>query len=101
MVIAELGKRVQKHKLIYKLALAQAGITFGHNARRNVSFGSNVLHRILPGMICRAVVSFASKDYVHSVSMSRHLLVRVQAYSESATELLELGAIPTSSHNKL
>ncbi len=47
MVIAELGKRVEKYELIKNLAQAQAGITFGDIARGEIDFAKNELQRIL------------------------------------------------------
>ncbi len=41
MVIAEIGKRVEKYGLINNLAQAQAGITFGHIARGDVDSAKN------------------------------------------------------------
>ena len=49
----------------------------------------------------RAVVNFAGKDEVHGVSMSRHLLVRVQVYSESTMALFDSGAIPNVISQKM
>ncbi len=49
MVIAELGKRVQKYDLINNLAQAQSGITFGYIARGDIDFAKNELHEILSG----------------------------------------------------
>ena len=69
MVIAELGKRVEKYDLINNLAQAQAGITFGHIARGDIDFAKNELQKILSGKMGRAVVKFAGKDEVHGVSM--------------------------------
>ena len=74
MVIAELGKRVEKYDLIRNLAHAQAGITLGQIARGDIDFAKNELKRILSGKLGRAVVNFAGKDEVHGISISRHLL---------------------------
>ena len=94
MVIVELGKRVEKYDLINNLAQAQAGITFGQIARGDVDFAKNELQRIISGKMGRAVVKFAGKDEVHGVSMSLHLLVRMQVYSESTMALFDSCAIP-------
>ena len=42
----------------------------------------------------RAIVNFAGKDAVHGLSMSRHLLVRVEVYSEATMALFDSGALP-------
>ena len=47
MIIAELGKRVEKYDLINKLAQAQAGITFSQIARGDIDFAKNEMQRIL------------------------------------------------------
>ncbi len=39
-------------------------------------------------------MNFAGKDEFHGVSMSRHLLVGLQLYSESTTGLSKSGAMP-------
>ncbi len=62
MVIAELWNRVEKYDLINNLAQAQASITFGHIARRDIDFTKNDLQRILSGKMGRAVMNFAGKD---------------------------------------
>ena len=49
----------------------------------------------------RVVVNFAGKDEVHGISMSRHLLVRVQVYSESTMALFDSGAIPNVISHKM
>ncbi len=49
----------------------------------------------------RTIVNFAGKDEVHGVSMSRHILVRVQVYSESTIALIDLGAIPNVMSHKM
>ena len=94
MLIAELGEVVEKYELINNLAQDQAGITFGHIARGDFDFAKNDLQKILSGKMGRTIVNFARKDEVCGVSMSRHLLVRVQVYSESIMELFDSGAIP-------
>ena len=101
MAIAELGKRVEKYDLTNRLAQAQAGITFGHISRGDTDFFKNELHRILSGKMGRAVVNFAGKDEVHGVSMSRHLLVRIQVYSESTMSLFDSGAIRNVMSHKM
>ncbi len=101
MVIAELGKRVEKYDLIQNLAQAEAGITFGHIARGEIEFAKNELQRILSGKLGRTIVKFAGKDEVHGISMSRHLLVRVQVYSESPMTLFDSGAIPNVMLHKM
>ncbi len=49
MVIAELGKRVEKYDQINNLLQDQAGITFGHIAPGDIDFARNELQRILSG----------------------------------------------------
>ena len=49
----------------------------------------------------RAVVNFAGKDEVRTVPMSRHLLVRLQVYSESTMALFGSGAIPNVTSHKM
>ncbi len=39
-------------------------------------------------------MNFAGKDAVHGLSMSRHLLVRVEVYSEATIALFDSGALP-------
>ena len=101
MVIAEFGKRVEKYDLINNLAQAQASTTFEHIALGDVYFAKNELARILSGEMGRAVVNFAGKDEVHGVSMSRHLLVRVQEYSESTMTFFDSGAISNFMKHKM
>ncbi len=101
MVIAELGKRVEKYDLINNLAQAQAGITFGHIARGDIDFAKNKLQKILSCMMGRTIVNFAGKDEVHGVLMPRHLLVWVQVYSESMMALFDSGAIPNVMSHKM
>ncbi len=101
MVIAELGKRVEKYNLINNLAQAQAAITFGHIARGDIDFPRNEFQRILSGKMGGAKVNFAGKDEVHGVSMSRHLLVRVEVYSESTMALFDSGAIANIMSHKI
>ncbi len=48
-----------------------------------------------------AIVNFIGKDEVHGVSMSRHLLVRVEVYSESTMEFFDSGAIPNIMSHKM
>ncbi len=93
MVIAELGKRVEKYDLINKLAQAQASITFGHICRGDIDFAKNELQRIKSSKMGRAVVIFAGKDEFHGVSMPRLLLVRVETYSESTMAFFDSGDI--------
>ena len=47
------------------------------------------------------MVNFAGKDEVHGVSMSRHLLVRVEVYSESMTALFDSDTIPNVISHKM
>ncbi len=101
MVIAQLGKRFEKYDLINNLAQAQAGFTFGHIARKDIYFAKNISQKILCGKMGWAVVKFAGKDEIHRVSMSRHLLVRVQVYSEPTMALLDSGAIPNFMSRKV
>ena len=49
----------------------------------------------------KAIVKFAEKDEVHGLSMSRHLLVRVEVYSESTMALFDSGAIPNVISHKM
>ncbi len=101
MVIAELEKRVEKYHLIHNLAQAQAGLTFGQIAREDIDFTKNELQKILSGKLRRAVVNFAGKDEVHVVSMSRHLLVRVEVYYDSTMALFDSGAMPNVMLHKM
>ncbi len=101
MVMAELGKRVEKYDLINNLALAQVGITFRHIARGDFEFARNELQKIFSGKVDRTILNCAGKDEVHEVSMSRHLLVRVQVYSESTIALFDSGAIPKVMSHKM
>ncbi len=94
MVIAELGKRVEKHDLIHNLAQAQAGITFGHIARGDIDFAKNELQRIFSGKLGRAVVNFAAKDEDCGVSILKHLLVRVEVCSKFMMALFDSGSVP-------
>ncbi len=101
MVISELGKRVKKYDLINNLALAQAGMPFGCIARGDIYFAKNELQRIVPGKVGWANENFAGKDEVLGVSTSRHLLVRVEVYSESSIALFDSGAIPNVIFHKM
>ncbi len=101
MLIAELGKRVEKYGLISSLAQAQAGFTFGYIACGDVDFPENELHRIVSGKMDRAQLYSAGKNGVHGVSISRHLLVRVQVYSKYTTALFESGTIPNVMSHKM
>ena len=94
MVIAKLGKRVEKYDLIKNFAQDQAGITFGLIARGDIDFVENEFQKIPCGKMGRALVNFARKDEVQEVSMFRHLLVRVQVCSESKMALFDSGALP-------
>ncbi len=94
MVIAEMGKRVEKYDLISSLAQVQAGVIYVHIARGDIDFAKTELQRILDRKTGRSVVNLAGKDEVHEVSLSRHLLVRVEVYSEPTLDLFESGAIP-------
>ncbi len=101
MVIAVLAKRVEKYDLINNLAQAQTGITLGHIARGDIDFAKKELQKILSSKMGRTIVSFAGKDEVRGVSMSRHLLVRVLVYSESMMALFDSGAIPNVMSHKM
>ena len=46
------------------LALAEAGIKFGHISRGNIDFAKNQLQRITCGKTGRAVVNFTGKDEI-------------------------------------
>ncbi len=59
------------------------------------------MKKILSGKMGRAVVNFVGKDEVHGVSMSQHLLVGVQMYSESTMALFNSGAIPNVMSHKM
>ncbi len=92
-VISELGKRVEKYDLINNLARGQVCITFGHIALKKIDSAKNELQRFLSRKVVRTVVNFAGKEKVHGLSMSRHLLVRVEKYSESTVELFYSGSV--------
>ncbi len=89
MIIAELEKRVEKYEPINNLAQAQAGVTFDYVMREDINFDKNEQQRILYGKKGRAVVNFAVKDEVYAVSMPRHLLMRVDVFSESTKSLID------------
>ena len=52
------------------------------------------MQKILYGKMGRTIVNFAGKDEVHGLSMSRHILVRLQVYSESTMALFDSEATP-------
>ncbi len=83
IVIAEFGKRVEKYDLINSLAQSDACITFGHIARGGIDFTKSESQRIPAEKVGWVTVNFAGKEEVHGVSMSGHILVRVEVYSES------------------
>ncbi len=56
---------------------------------------------MLSGKMGRTVVNFAGKDEVPGVSMSRHLFVRVEVYSEYTMALFDSGAIPNIMSHKM
>ncbi len=87
--------------MINSLAQALASITFGHIARGDIEFEKTELQRILAGKMGRSIVNFAGKDEVHEVSLSRHLLVRAEVYSEPTMSLLDSGAIPNDMSHKI
>ena len=93
-MIEALGHRVEKHDLLNKLAQASAGITFGQIARGDIDFAKKDLQKMLAGRRIRSSVKFADKGEVYGLSMSRHLLVRVEVYSEDTLALFDSGAIP-------
>ncbi len=52
------------------------------------------MQRIQSRTIGRAVVNFVVKDEVYIVSMSPHVLVRVDVHSESKMALFDSDAVP-------
>ena len=73
---------------------APTGITFRQIHRGDTGFAKVDLQKILSGRINRATVTFADKDQVHGLPMSRDLMIRVWVHSESTLALFDSEAIP-------
>lgn len=86
-------KRVEQYDLINNLAQASAGITFGQIASGDVDKVLKDLQRVLSGKDRAVSLNVTVEDEDEFLLPDRHMVVRLNAYSEPVYALLDSGAI--------